>query len=490
MLGEIVDGLKSKLKKGGGAMDLPPPGGIPPEPPMPPADAPMPTPSQDQPPMDDFTTLLAGSTNELDEKVKKLEEKSDTLESKVHETLDTAKKSQERLDEIDQNMKKFLSLYELVTNQINPFVDQGEPVRSAIPKLVEEVEKDDKIFVPEEVEEPEPAYEEPALEKPEKKEKQEKKEEEPAGENIRFLQTVSGDRCGMLLEWRSEPLSKGEEPKLPKHLLDGGWITQKAYDTISERLNMSGSQGISAPPQILPKKIDTGVLGKFMTEQFGPQEDPQSLEEVLEWIKYLVDKVGPGEATEILKYIVELGWVTPDAHKALINYIENSSPIRAHPKAPQPEKPEEMEKIAVTAIPPSPKAPDMSPQPEIKISLPVKVEPKHEPPKRKPKEVIPIKEIGSDIESVAITLEWIRYLAENAGTEGAKKTFNYYREIGWITDEVHKQLMKYMEGIKNVKTEISDYQPTVEDHTASLFYIGKLKKTEVTEDDIQEILGG
>ena len=99
-------------------------------------------------------------------------------------------------------------------------------------------------------------------------------------------------------------------------------------------------------------------------------------------------------------------------------------------------------------------------------------------------------ELGSDIDSLAIVLEWIRYLVDKSGATGTKDIFGYYNNIGWVTDSVHDQLIKYVEGIKASEEETIGYQPSVEDHATSLFFISKLKNMELSQADIHSMLGG
>ncbi len=566
MIKELFDGLKAKVKGGKSRKDdLPPPGGIPLPPltpPEPPASAalnqPIPPPS-DQPSPDDFSTLLGGTTNELDDKVKSLQDKTESLETKLSETLDTSKENRDRLDSIDMNMKKFLSLYELVTNQINPFVDQGPPMpRKSMLQMDEPKEEvEEKIIVPPFEEEPkEEEAEEEAATAPVKEKKPRAEPPQPPAdesERVMFLQSVKDGNASFVLEWMTSLVS-GEgglekNTKFLTYLLDKGWITPKAYDALMAHLNTLAKTGKIElkTAKIEPGTFKTslvkdleesqqqtksaaGLFGKFVKDMPG-MDDKESLTAVLEWIRYLVDTVGYDEATEILKYIVQLGWITPDAHKALLNYIEKSSPIKVH-KEPGSQPPELLQptssRIVITpsAIPTPTEViqveerqlripvrentetvaikrePVYTPHEEIarpqipimpapRIEVPIASPKAHAPPpaprKRRP-ELIPLEAIGSDIESLAIVLEWIRYLVDNAGTQGTKRIFTSYLDMGWIGEQVFRQLIKYVDGIKAKEGEDVDYQPTIEDHAASLFYIGKLKNVDITEEDVQAIL--
>jgi hypothetical protein len=78
---------------------------------------------------------LVEITNTLNTKVKESDEKNKTSISSLSETIDTAQKRVEDIDkkiaEIEKNMDKFIALYEIVTNQYNPFVESDDKPKEA-----------------------------------------------------------------------------------------------------------------------------------------------------------------------------------------------------------------------------------------------------------------------------------------------------------------------------------------------------------------------
>ncbi len=512
MIKELLDGLTSRLKgvgeKGG---EVPPAGGIPPAPgedEMPPAGGEQAPDVKPQEGEEDFSALLGGGdTSELENKVKELEDRTVKLESSVKDTLDIAKQNQERLDSIDGNMKKFISLYELVTNQINPFVDQSQPFKEPEKPPLEEAEE--KIVMPpaEELEKEEPDEKEEEV-KPEPK--KEKPKPAPAPnvpegdeEQVMFLQSVKDGNASFVLEWITSLVNEEgdveENTKLLTYLLNMGWITPKAYEALMQHVRAIAQAGRVAQPQRQRIPLMAGMPSQIPQTGQPPglgrgapvsADDKGSLMEVLEWVKYLVDKVGSDEAEEILKYLVQLGWITPDAHRALLKYIDRTLPEEALQQFREPE--ETKVQLPPDRIP----SPDEFMQREAQYRMPVQPVqqpvrmPFQQPVRKSPEnEIIPLTEIGSDIDSLAIVLEWIRYLVDRAGTQGAKDIFNYYLNIGWVSQQVYQQLVKYVDGIKAKEEETVGYQPTVEDHATSLFFISRLKHMDLSEEDIQNMLG-
>ena len=534
MIKDLLDGLKSRLKgvgeKGG---SLPPAGGMPPSPILyaPPSPG-MPMPQMQQPygqpqapprPQDDLTSLLGGpDTAELENKVKALEDKTSHLESVVKETLDISKSNKSRLDSIDTNMKKFISLYELVTNQINPFVDAKPPFQK---EKQAPAKKEPVVEEEETVEEAEP---EPAMEPKPKLAKLSAAD----GEQVMFMQSIKDGNASFVLEWITSLVGDDgnvdKNAKLLKYLLNLGWITPKAYEALMQHMQALAAAGRLTPQarQMIP--IAVGADGRSMPFapqgreppgmtgiQLPPMGDSDSLMRVLDWVKYLVDKVGYAEAMDILKYLVQLGWITPDAHEALLRYIDKSNPPRVFQPnqagmQPAQLRPESRVLMQPNQIPtpadfmaaeraeyripiqPTMEQPSQF-HPEPQQVLRDRHEPwqhQHRPPTRQHgNAVIPLTELGSDIESLAIILEWIRHIVDKAGTNGARNIFDYYARIGWVSEDVYQQLMNYVDGIRAGDEEDVDYQPTVEDHATSLFFIGKLKKVSLSDQDINKILG-
>ena len=551
MIKELLEGLKARLKGvGESPANLPPAGGVPPSPfdasdSMPPAGGELPKDGEETldslvnaaptggEGFEDFSTLLGGGTSgEIDNKVKELEEKHTDLENQIRKTIELTEANSKRLDSIDTNMKKFLSLYELVTNQINPFVDSPymNPKKMKMPEpepepvMVAEVEEESPVEEVEDelpvMEEPEP---EPSSETPVDTPKVEVKKETPKlepsdSEKVMFFQSVKDGNASFVVEWITSLVAEDgdleKNAKLLKYLLDLGWITPKAHEALMTHLYTLANApktaqkqkipvavgGMVAPPEQSISKISMGEIPatpkiNLNQQPLANQENLESVAEVLEWIKYLVDTVGLDNAEDIMQYLVKLGWITPSAHSELIKYIEKTLPK----KFKEPSGPVNGDSKMVLTPGQIPSPQQFIDAEKLQYQIPISEPQTEEPQNFVPKPIftstapsaaiIPLREIGSDIDSLAIVLEWIRYLVDRAGTSGTKDIFRYYNNIGWVEQNVLNQLEKYVDGIRSGEKEPLSYNPSVEDHATSLFFISKLKHMEVSETEIQSMLG-
>lgn len=624
MINEILEGLTNSLKKigekeeeeeeGEEALDLaaPSPDSLPSPGEGESDDSSLPSP-------EDLTQLLGGGTEELEGKVKELEDRTNKIDSTLQETLTIAKQNNERLEKMESNMRKFLSLYELVTNQVNPFIESPTPQRKMM--LIggdEEEEEEKKIEMPraheleaeeqlikppttiiggqmgqrevnlgeqpmmpaeeEPEEEPEETLEEETIPEQEPQEEEEPTPETPeeiqpepqpaiqpqtqpqpapAGqvsppeEQIVFLQSVKDGSASFALEWITGLLQDKDNieknTQILKYLLDLGWITPKAYNSLQDHLagiidsgKPMATEKTTPKMQERPQAVQIPINGMMPTSQQGQTPDKprfpgqqktptsqltsfDSMMNIVNWIQDLVNMAGPEQANNTLEYLKEMGWLTPDAYQAMQKYIEKStpqtmptpqtsgaSPPQQHgmpsPQAALHQMMQHRQQAETRKNQQQPGQPQQQAQPQQpgqqnlqlpqiqKPQQPQQPQPQPEPqktaPQGDPNDLVPLTEIGSDLESLAIVLEWIRYFVDTAGMAGTEKLFRYYQDIGWITEDVHEKLLRYKEGIKAPENEPKDYQPSVEDHATTLFFISKLKKMELSKEDIEEILGG
>ena len=217
--------------------------------------------------------------------VKNVENSVNSLNKRV-DTLDKAQKvSEEKFHDIDSSMSKFLSLYELINNQYNPFVSKDDEKPIEMPQLEENTE-------------------------------------EGMEENIE----ENGD--GQVLEIEDGPDSPEE---------------------IASVFRTDREETLEAAPQEKPKKkVKTINIPHTHISQSLLELDTLNIEEaaadcvpltrlknntnglviILSWLEYLIKKVGVDESRNTLRYYTEtLRWLTPEVFFDLDKYLRGMNDV-------------------------------------------------------------------------------------------------------------------------------------------------------------------
>ncbi len=106
--------------------------------------------------------------------------------------------------------------------------------------------------------------------------------------------------------------------------------------------------------------------------------------------------------------------------------------------------------------------------------------PRVPPPKDKPMpaaagQVVLLERIDvGNVRVIETLLDWVQFIMSKVGPEGFPEIIEYYREIGWISDEVADLLLRYAQGLR-VDVEYPGYM-LPEDHAKSLDYISRIKE--------------
>ncbi len=91
---------------------------------------------------------------------------------------------------------------------------------------------------------------------------------------------------------------------------------------------------------------------------------------------------------------------------------------------------------------------------------------------------VKLKETPKTTKGIMFMLKWIEYLIERVGYEGLEDALNYYVDIGWISEDVMFDVMRYARGIR-LYHQNSDWRPVgylnVQDHLMSLLFIEALR---------------
>jgi len=92
--------------------------------------------------------------------------------------------------------------------------------------------------------------------------------------------------------------------------------------------------------------------------------------------------------------------------------------------------------------------------------------------------------------SMMFLLKWIEHLIERVGYSGLEDVLDYYVDIGWISEEVMFDVLKYAKGIR-LYHENADWRPAgymnVHDHLMSLLFIEALKTGRMNKEILHEV---
>jgi archaellum component FlaD/FlaE len=112
---------------------------------------------------------------------------------------------------------------------------------------------------------------------------------------------------------------------------------------------------------------------------------------------------------------------------------------------------------------------------------------------------------GQDVELVhleknsstmKLCMEWLEFLMELVGRNNLPDILSYYEELGWVSDDVRLELMRYAEGI-DYYLEKPDWKLNPDEHVKSIWFIEKLagvkvdkNRLSIIERDIERVKKG
>ena len=173
--------------------------------------------------------LLTSEGREVTAVVEDLEKEVERLKDSMNVMKESIKGVNSKLEEIEKTLGQLASIYEIVMNQLNPFLDEDE---KALPVKVRTQKKEEPVAQP-------------------------VKKEEPKREEAKVVQVQPS-------------IEEGEEVVLPE--------------------------------------IDI--------------TNPKVIENVIDWVKFMVEKVGHNGIDELLQYYVDIRWISEDVKEILRRYAD------------------------------------------------------------------------------------------------------------------------------------------------------------------------
>ncbi len=105
-----------------------------------------------------------------------------------------------------------------------------------------------------------------------------------------------------------------------------------------------------------------------------------------------------------------------------------------------------------------------------------------------------------EFEEVMVALKWMEFLVNKVGHSGLEEVLEFYKEMGWITDDVLISLEKISMGFRSfsgdneqnyITEEEAELEPnsylSSKDHIKSLLFMEALKGNEIDKDVVARI---
>ncbi len=96
--------------------------------------------------------------------------------------------------------------------------------------------------------------------------------------------------------------------------------------------------------------------------------------------------------------------------------------------------------------------------------------------------------LGDDVVSLMVALRWLEFLLDNYGPENTMDVLDYYESIGWISQSVKEQMIKFTK-MTGLISPVQEYKvkPSIQDHIVTMLFIEKLNGGEITRDLIEAL---
>lgn len=101
-----------------------------------------------------------------------------------------------------------------------------------------------------------------------------------------------------------------------------------------------------------------------------------------------------------------------------------------------------------------------------------------------------LEKLPEDIVSTMIALKWLGFLIDRVGIQNLERVLEFYYEIGWISEEVLNQLLRYAKGTRPHHRD-PEWKPaeklTVQDHLISLLFIERLRGLKINRNVLDKL---
>jgi len=239
------------------------------------------------------------------EAIKEFDVKLNKLEGTVSSSKNTVGEFKERLDKIDESLLELLSLYEVVSSTVNPFVgDKGTPT-------IEKLEQMEKKL--------ETLSQKPPEIPANMKEEYDIKFKALEG-SLEELTTLMSNAPAQL---NQEDIIKNVSMQVLEQIRP--FLDQKLQEL--EAIQMAAA--IPASPAAIPL-LESRTTVRTAAEKQQYYDENVKLQSIdnkaetsiilLNWIEFLLEKVGRNNLSEVLEYYIDIGWINEEVCEKMIAY--------------------------------------------------------------------------------------------------------------------------------------------------------------------------
>ena len=243
--------------------------------------------------------MIASKSEQINastESIKEFDVKLNKMESTVSASKQRIDEFKDRLDKIDESLLELLSLYEVVSSTVNPFVgDKG----AVPPEKIEAIEKKIEVL-------------------------SQKTPEVPVGFKEEF------DNKFKTIENRLEALTQIVQTGPPNQDELIQKITEQVFENLKPVLEQARPKNTNPPVKQGQMAQAVPPASAAPIPQYSENSNDAKLSYLdnraetsiilLNWIEFLLEKVGRNNLAEILEYYIEVGWISEDVSSKMMTY--------------------------------------------------------------------------------------------------------------------------------------------------------------------------
>ena len=227
------------------------------------------------------------------EAIKEFDVKINKLESAVSVTKNSVGEFKDRLDKIDESLLELLSLYEVVSSTVNPFVRDKENIPN---EKIEQIEKRIELLSQKPPEIPVNIKEE---------------------YDIKF-KALEGSLEELTSLMNSAPLNQEE---IIKNVSDQ--VLERIKPVLEQKLMQAEAAPVTPSQTVHNNEETTSPKGQYFDVNIKLNSLDNKAETsiiLLNWIEFLLEKVGRNNLSEVLEYYIDIGWISEEVCEKMIAY--------------------------------------------------------------------------------------------------------------------------------------------------------------------------